>query len=149
LAHGSPLVRKHCDALHVGAASGREPERSPAGAKPDRASDEWLDPKYTSRMEWLFDDASIDWAELSELYRVAPLGNKDAKHLQKVFSNSRYKCFVREDGRLVGAGRALADGGDCSYLCDIAVHPRVQGNGVGKTITGRLKELSGGHKQII
>jgi ribosomal protein S18 acetylase RimI-like enzyme len=107
-------------------------ERSQAGETPHRACDEWLDTKYTSRMEWLFDDASIDWAELSELYRVAPLGNKDAKHLQKVFSNSRYKCFVRDDGRLVGAGRALADGGDCSYLCDIAVHPRAQGTGLGK-----------------
>jgi ribosomal protein S18 acetylase RimI-like enzyme len=108
-----------------------------------------FDPKYTARMEWLFDDASIDWTELSDLYRVAPLGFKEAKHLQTVFSNSRYKCFVRADGRLIGAGRALADGGDCSYLCDIAVHPRVQGTGLGKAITNRLKELSAGHKKII
>ena len=100
-------------------------------------------------MEWLSDDASIDWTELSDLYRVAPLGLKEAKHLQTVFSNSRYKCFVRADGRLIGAGRALADGGDCSYLCDIAVHPRFQGTGLGKAITNRLKDLSAGHKKII
>ena len=130
--------------------SGRwSPERSQSGGKPDRASDDWFHPKYTTRMEWLFDDASIDWAELSDLYRVAPLGNKEAKHLQTVFSNSRYKCFVRADGRLIGAGRALADGGDCSYLCDIAVHPQFQGTGLGKAITNRLKELSAGYKKII
>jgi hypothetical protein len=26
-------------------------------------------------MQWLLDQTSIDWAELSNLYRIAPLGN--------------------------------------------------------------------------
>jgi ribosomal protein S18 acetylase RimI-like enzyme len=50
---------------------------------------------------------------------------------------------------LVGAGRALADGVDCSYLCDIAVHPDFQGHGLGTAIIGKLKELSAGHRKII
>jgi hypothetical protein len=37
-------------------------------------------------------------------------------------------------GKLVGTGRALADGRDCSYLCDIAVLPSRQGSGLGKEI---------------
>ena len=100
-------------------------------------------------LEWMYATDGVDWEELSALYRAAPLGEKKPSHLQKVFSNSRYKCFVRDDGRLVGAGRALADGGDCSYLCDIAVHPQFQGTGLGKAITTSLKELSAGHKKII
>jgi ribosomal protein S18 acetylase RimI-like enzyme len=100
-------------------------------------------------MDWVFDQDRIDWNELSELYRVAPLGNKSADHLKRVFSNSMFKCFVFENGRLVGAGRAVADGGDCSYLCDIAVHPEVQGRGLGAAIVEKLKALSAGHKKII
>lgn len=91
----------------------------------------------------------IDWLELEALYRAAPLGNKQAAGLQTVFSNSRYHCFAREDGRLVGAGRVLADGADCAYLCDIAVLPGHQGTGVGQAIVARLVALSAGHKKII
>jgi ribosomal protein S18 acetylase RimI-like enzyme len=60
-----------------------------------------------------------------------------------------FKCFVYEGSQLVGAGRALADGGDCSYICDIAVLPRLQGVGLGKQIVGHLVEKSRGHRKII
>jgi predicted N-acetyltransferase YhbS len=49
----------------------------------------------------------------------------------------------------VGAGRALADGADCSYICDVAVLPSHQGTGLGKEIVSRLVALSRGHKKII
>lgn len=101
-------------------------------------------------MRWIFDQDSIDWAALSHLYRIAPLGEKTPADLEISFSNSRYKCFVYDDDdRLVGAGRALADGVDCSYLCDIAVHPDAQGSGLGSAIIERLKGLSAGHRKII
>lgn len=91
----------------------------------------------------------IDWLELEALYRAAPLGNKIASGLKTAFSNSRYCCFAHEDGNLVGAGRALADGADCSYICDVAVLPSHQGKGVGKAIVTKLVALSQGHKKII
>jgi ribosomal protein S18 acetylase RimI-like enzyme len=100
-------------------------------------------------MEWVFEQERIDWEELSNLYRVAPLGDKDPDLLKRVFSNSMFKCFAFENGRLVGAGRAVADGADCSYLCDVAVHPDVQGRGLGAEIVSRLRDLSAGHKKII
>jgi ribosomal protein S18 acetylase RimI-like enzyme len=100
-------------------------------------------------MQWLFEDSTIDWAELSELYRIAPLGIKSADHLKRTYSNSAFKCFVLKDGRLVGAGRAVADGADTSYLCDIVVHPDLQGQGLGKSLVEKLKELSAGHRKII
>jgi ribosomal protein S18 acetylase RimI-like enzyme len=100
-------------------------------------------------MQWLFDQGSIDWVELSRLYRIAPLGDKKPDDLKLAFSNSMYKCFVRDGGVLVGAGRAVADGVDCSYLCDVAVHPDFQGRGLGQAIIIRLKEMSAGHRKII
>jgi ribosomal protein S18 acetylase RimI-like enzyme len=100
-------------------------------------------------MDWIYDQESIDWSELSNLYRIAPLGEKRPEDLQLAFSNSMYKCFVFDKGTLIGAGRALADGVDCSYLCDVAVHPDYQGIGLGKEIITKLKEFSAGHKKII
>jgi ribosomal protein S18 acetylase RimI-like enzyme len=100
-------------------------------------------------VQWLFEQSSIDWSELSNLYRIAPLGEKKPEDLKRAFSNSMYKCFVRSDGVLVGAGRALADGVDCSYLCDVAVHPDFQGRGLGAAIIAKLKDMSAGHRKII
>lgn len=100
-------------------------------------------------LEWRDTQDGVDWDELTELYRVAPLGHKKASELQTVFTASRFKCFVYDAGKLVGAGRVLADGVDCAYLCDVAVHPSVQGTGLGKSMVTRLVELSRHHKKII
>ncbi|BBA33974.1 N-acetyltransferase GCN5 [Methylocaldum marinum] len=102
-------------------------------------------------MDFEFYDSldSVDWDELSRLYRVAPLGDKRPGDLKIAFSNSRYKCFAFDSGKLIGAGRALADGVDCSYICDVAVLPTHQHRGIGKSIVSRLVELSKGHKKIL
>ena len=91
----------------------------------------------------------VDWHELEALYRLAPLGNKKASLLRTVFENSRFRWFVREQDKLVGAGRALADGADCSYICDVAVLPSHQGTGLGKELVSRLVHDSREHKKII
>lgn len=100
-------------------------------------------------LQWIDSLDSIDWDELSALYRIAPLGEKKPADLKVVFGNSMFRCFAYEGGRLVGAGRVLADGLDCAYICDIAVHPDHQGQGMGKDIVARLAGLAQGHKKII
>ncbi len=100
-------------------------------------------------LEWHYSSENVDWEELSSLYLIAPLGHKKPADLQTAFSNSMFKCFVYDSGKLIAAGRALADGADCSYLCDIAVHPNYQGLGIGKEIVTKLVEFSKGHKKII
>ena len=91
----------------------------------------------------------IDWTEVETLYRLAPLGRKGADQLRTVFGNSRYKWFVRDGGRLVAAGRALADGADCAYVCDIAVLPSHQGQGLGRQIVSRLLHDARDHQKVI
>jgi len=98
---------------------------------------------------WTHNIDEVEWGILSELYRIAPLGEKTAEDLALVFANSRYRCFVYSANQLIGAGRALADGLDCSYICDVAVHPAFQGEGLGKAIINKLVEFSKGHKKII
>jgi ribosomal protein S18 acetylase RimI-like enzyme len=100
-------------------------------------------------IEWSHSIDSIDWNELCALYLAAPLGNKKPSELKTAFSNSMFRCFARDAGKIVAAGRALADGCDCSYISDIAVLPSHQGQGVGKQLVAQLVDLSRGHKKII
>ncbi|HSK67153.1 MAG TPA: GNAT family N-acetyltransferase [Anaerolineales bacterium] len=99
--------------------------------------------------EWFYTDKSVDWNELSHLYLIAPLGQKSPADLQVSFANSMFKCFVYDSGKLIAAGRALADGVDCSYIADVAVHPDYQGQGLGRQVVMKLVELLRGHRKII
>ncbi len=99
--------------------------------------------------EWKYSEEGLDWDELSELYKIAPLGEKKPEDLKRVFSASMFKCFVYSGGKLIAVGRALAGGVDCSYLCDVAVHPKAQGSGLGRAVVSKLVELSNGHKKIV
>lgn len=101
------------------------------------------------KLSWCYDLENIDWLNLSELYKIAPLGDKPADVLKTVFHNSRYRCFAYDETELIGVGRALSDGLDCCYICDIAIHPKHQGIGLGKAIVKQLLAMSVGHKKII
>lgn len=100
-------------------------------------------------VEWIYSIENVDWEELSRLYLAAPLGHKDPSDLMIAFSNSMFKCFVYDSRKLVAVGRALADGRDCSYICDVAVLPSHQGLGLGKQVVSKLVNLSKNHKKII
>ena len=100
-------------------------------------------------LHWTRSIEQLDWLELAALYRAAPLGDKSPEGLKTAFTHSMFKCLVYEDGKLVGAGRVLADGVDCAYICDVAVLPSHQGAGLGKQIVARLVEASRGHRKII
>jgi ribosomal protein S18 acetylase RimI-like enzyme len=106
-------------------------------------------PQTSVTLEWRDTQDGVDWDELAAFYRAVPLGNKKAPELKVVFTASLFKFFVYDAGQLVGVGRVLADGVDCAYLCDVAVHPSHQGSGLGKAIVARLVELSKHHKKII
>lgn len=98
---------------------------------------------------WIYTIDALDWDELCALYHAAPLGNKNPADLKTAFGNSMFVCLVYQDSQLVGAGRALADGVDCAYLCDIALLPSYQGHGLGQQIVAKLLSMSSGHKKII
>ena len=91
---------------------------------------------------------NIDWNELAALYLVAPLARKEPADLHKAFANSMFRRFAFEDGRLVAAGRVLADGVDVAYLCDVALLPSHQGSGLGRQIVAELLALARGHRKI-
>lgn len=100
-------------------------------------------------IEWVYSAGNVDWEELSRLYLAAPLGHREPADLRVAFSNSMFKCFAYDSGSLIAVGRALADGRDCSYICDVAVHPDYQGRGLGKAVVTTLVDFSKDHKKII
>lgn len=99
--------------------------------------------------KWVYDEALLNWDTLRELFMIAPLGQKEPCKLKTAFYNSRYKCFLYHEKQLIGAGRALADGADCAYICDVAVHPDFQHHHLGTEIVKKLVELCKDHRLIL
>jgi hypothetical protein len=100
-------------------------------------------------IDWRDTIDGLDWHALEALRRAAPLGNKNARDLETVFRASRFSCLACDGARLVAAGRALADGADRSYACDVAVAPSHQVRGPGKVVVSRRVAASRGHRKII
>jgi len=101
------------------------------------------------KLDWVYAQDNMDWDELSSLYIETGMGNKAPTDIKTAFTNSMFKCFIYDSDKLIGVGRALADGFDAAYICDIAVHPEYQGQGIGKVIVLKLVELSKHHRKII
>jgi len=102
-----------------------------------------------SNLKWIDNCNTVNWTELSNLYKIAPLGDKPPSMLKTAFINSAFTYFVYDNKKLVGVGRALADGVDSAYLCDITIHPEYQGLGLGKAITQKLLDNVKGYSKVI
>ena len=86
----------------------------------------------------LYGTENIDWEELCELFRLAPLGNREPERLQLAAKSSHTVCSAFVDGKLVGFGRSISDGQYQSAIYDVVVMPEYQGQGVGKSIMNSL-----------
>lgn len=68
----------------------------------------------------------------------APLGKRDPDFVEKTYRGSYVYCFVEDNGKLIGAGRAISDGVSNSAIYDVVVLPEYQGKGIGKSIVQYL-----------
>jgi len=100
-------------------------------------------------LRWSSDIEELDWQALAALYRAAPLGDKRPEGLRTAFGHSMFRFIVYDGAALVGAGRALANGVDCAYICVIAVMPSHPGIGLGRQLVERLVQAARGHRKII
>ncbi len=81
----------------------------------------------------------IAWEEVARLFELAPLGKKrDPDKIETAFRNSMFRVFAFHDTRIVGVGRALCDGVWRAVICDAAVLPEYQGQGIGSGIIRKL-----------
>ena len=74
------------------------------------------------------------------LRRVTGLSGKTEEAARLGLPNSWSAAVVRHRGRVVAMGRVIGDGGCFFQVCDMAVEPEHQGQGLGKHIFARLME---------
>lgn len=55
--------------------------------------------------------------------------------------NSIFSIMIKEEGKVVGMGRVIGDGGCFCQVVDICVAPEKQGKGIGKIIMKRISEF--------
>lgn len=72
------------------------------------------------------------------LRRVTGLSEKTQAAAEAGLPNTWHAVTVRHDGRTIGMGRVIGDGGTAFQIVDIAVEPGHQGKGLGKRIVGTL-----------
>jgi|GEM_PF-410887 len=104
---------------------------------------------HTSLRDVEFVTSFDDKRQLAALFEAAALGQRSPEEIVKAFENSRYTVFALRRGRLVGAGRAFGDEVDCAVICDLAVHPDLQANGLGDRILETLKRKVRHHLRIM
>ena len=44
------------------------------------------------KFQWFYSSNKLDWEELANLYKIAPLGERKVENLKISFANSKYKC---------------------------------------------------------
>lgn len=79
---------------------------------------------------------SVD--DYRRLRKRAGLSEKTQSAAEAGLPNTWFAVTIRHDGRAVGMGRIIGDGGTAFQIVDIAVEPEHQGKGLGKTIVSAL-----------
>ena len=79
-----------------------------------------------------------DVADYRRLRVEAGLSSRSLEAAQRGLANTLYGVSLLDDGRVVGMGRIVGDGGCFFLVVDIAVEPRYQGRGLGKRIMAAL-----------
>lgn len=71
---------------------------------------------------------------------AAGLSSKTAEQAAKGLPNTWFGITIRDEGRAVGMGRIIGDGGTAFQIVDIALEPAHHGKGLGKAIMAALMQ---------
>ncbi len=84
--------------------------------------------------------ADLDWLQLQRLMDLtAPWArNRDLKDLERAVLASNPVVHLWDGDFLVGFARSTSDGVYRAMLWDVIVHPRYQGQGIGRTLVETL-----------
>ena len=86
-------------------------------------------------------DEFIDVLVRSTLAERRPV--QDLHAIEQILRNADVIVTARVDGLLVGISRAITDFSFCTYLSDLAVDQKFQGQGIGKELIRRTHDAAG------
>lgn len=86
-----------------------------------------------------FDTAGIDWGFVAATLEAVGMAHYRPEVHRSAFEASHTTVFAWQDGRLIGFGRAIADGVYQAAIYDVAVTPECQGRGVGSAIITAIR----------
>jgi ribosomal protein S18 acetylase RimI-like enzyme len=78
--------------------------------------------------------SDIDWNKAAEIFRRAPLGEREPGNLARAFQNSDACVFAYDEDELIGLCRALCDGEYQAVIYDVVLLPEYHGRGIGKAM---------------
>jgi GNAT superfamily N-acetyltransferase len=78
--------------------------------------------------------------EYVALRRDAGMKPRSVASAEKGLPHSLFWVCLREEGRLIGMGRVVGDGGTVVQVTDMAIHPDYQGKAYGKWILEAIQE---------
>src|SRR5262245_50165528 len=73
----------------------------------------------------------------------------DPATIQAMLENASLIVTARVQGVLVGVSRAITDFAYCTYLSDLAVDVKYQGQGIGRELIHRTHDAAGLHTSLI
>jgi GNAT superfamily N-acetyltransferase len=79
-------------------------------------------------------------AEYRDLRRLSGLSEKTLEAATRGLPNTIFAVVLEDEGRAIGMGRVIGDGGTAFQLTDIAVLSEYRGRGLGKRIVKALVE---------
>jgi ribosomal protein S18 acetylase RimI-like enzyme len=87
-------------------------------------------------------DSRPDVQTIVDLYKAAPLNRPidDPDRIRKMYENSNLVLTAWDGERLAGILRGWHDGAFDGYICDLAVHPDYQKQGVGAKLLELARE---------
>ncbi len=86
-----------------------------------------------------FRESSPTAEDYCKLRSAAGLSAKTIEAASRALPNTLYGVSVYQGSELVAMGRVVGDGGCHLQVCDIAVVPQFQGQGLGKAVMSRLE----------
>jgi aralkylamine N-acetyltransferase len=82
--------------------------------------------------------SGIDWNKAADVFRQAPLGERNPDMLARAFQNSYAYVFTFDNDGLIGLCRALSDGEFQAVIYDVVLLPEYHGKGIGKKMVQLL-----------
>ena len=72
--------------------------------------------------------------EYMDMRRVVGWKEFPVEEAAEGLKNSMILCCIRDNGKVIGVGRAVGDHGYVVYIADVIVRPEYQGQGLGRTV---------------